>query len=408
MFKEEKFLEKNIKKIQEYKKNGYNNYEQIELKFWEWITTIFFRIEEKIKTKKNKSLFKEWFIKELNELYKDWISPTEYWKLQKKINELSWNNLNKFLKEIAIKWNKKIIKIKIHNIESNIIKEKINFFLHNYLNNSELKKHYKKAVLGIKWNISRYKFISQEVNKELKIDNWIKKYLQLFLPWLITVESKYNNSSYNKISWAFSMFQFTDRTFINQLIKWNLEKNKYLTEEDKKIIKKLKNMKFNQIIKDINYKKLKKSFKLSMKKLTISAILELEYIYEKLFYIIKKNKGKFEKYKVNTIDKISKKFNLNNEEKNKLIALLIINSYNSWVERIRILLLEFFKKHNNKEINKKYTALELFNKIRSFWLQNKTNWYWKDSAEYVLKVIAWYKALRILELESKKNKKRKH
>jgi len=152
MFKEQRFLEENIDRIQDYKKSdktkykdGYDKWETMERKFWEALTKIFFEIEEKLKTKEHKALFKEWFIEELNELYKDWLSPTEYRELEKVLTEMREN----------------INYINSYNIETEFRKtiERL------------VKSSFKKSITHLEWKI-----ISQEnIDKKDLIVEFIKE-----------------------------------------------------------------------------------------------------------------------------------------------------------------------------------------------------------------------------------------
>jgi len=142
MFKERSFLEKNIKKIQEYQKSGkdkyknwYDKWETIERQFWEWLTKIFFQIEEKLQTKKHKNLFRNWFIQELNNLYKDWLSPTEYKYLKEKLTKIQ-NELD-LLNSYKIESN---FKKHLQEIISNKYKENLKELELQIINGKEINK----------------------------------------------------------------------------------------------------------------------------------------------------------------------------------------------------------------------------------------------------------------------------
>lgn len=364
------------------------------------IEYINFTRKKKIKHSSLEKLVLEIDKKELNIILnntKKYIKNEMNFNIQFKTNQ--WEEIINFNTK---KYERKTIKHKSKKIEikeTNELIKKIKKYTNELMTNEVLLTHYNKKVV---WSqLSRYKYIEKEFEKINIKSELIKEELVKLMPWLVAQESKYNNNSLNINSWAFSMFQFTDINFKEQIKKWILEKNNYLSDEENRLIKKLQ--KVQEI--DINskdYINLKKRFKLSMKKLTESAKLDIEYIYHKLNFI--KNSNWEYKDELTLFWDIFKKVWLNNKnQKAKFISYMIINSYHSGTARIRILLKNFCEDYKWSKIN---NSLDLLKEITKYWFENK-KWllkgYDKESSEYVWRIISWVEAIKNLKKNNEDN-----
>ena len=310
-----------------------------------------------------------------------------------------------------IETEKEIEKIILEKVE-----KKINDFKKDFLRNKELKEHYNKEVLWVSPKTPRYIYIKEKI-KEYFEKYWKKNKdaipweilwnLALLSIWLVAEESKYNNDAKNPKTWAFSMFQITDNSLINQIKTWILERNSQLSEEERKKIKFLKNKPKEEILKSKYYNDLrtwlKYTIKKSMKKLVEYYILEMEYLWKKL-NIIKDEKWKEKKELTLFLGLFKKIWMTDIKEKRLFKTYMLINAYNAWPERIRILIKEFSKKYSWPKIN---NAKVLLYKISEFW-KKYIKWYWPQAADYVFKVIAWYRAVEELNKKDKKETIKNH
>jgi len=284
-------------------------------------------------------------------------------------------------------------------IKSKILKH--SDFLYN---KKPLRINYDRTIISKGKEIVLYKYIEKEFTK-IKLDE--SKGLLDIISGLPAQESLYNNDLVSSAG-AFSIFQFTNLNFIEQIKRWILDNNEFLTDDDRELLSNLKKVRNLSTVywKNKDYIKLKKSFISSEEKTVKSAVLYMEYINYKLNNIrIKNKKGKLETVKINNLEKLSELFWLSEIEKNKFKSYMIINSYNSWDLRIRILIKSFYEKYKtNKKIKlQKYTALSLLYFITSYWFNNeksKLKNYWYDSSTYVYKIMAARETLKKLEINN--------
>lgn len=159
------------------------------------------------------------------------------------------------------------------------------------------------------------------------------------------------------------------------------------------IQKQLKKDEYNILI-DKNYIKLKNSFKSSMLKITDSAITYIDHLYSRLTNL--------EWDKWNFLDDLTTLFWLKENEKNDFIAYMVVNSYNAWDSRIRVLIKNYYEKNkNNLNLhNKWHTAKSLLTLITTYWQNSEKGnlrWYWLEASNYTAKVIAANQAVEELE-----------
>ena len=297
-------------------------------------------------------------------------------------------------------------------LEANII-EKINKYTEELYENKKLKKYYKTPVIWSYPEISRVNYIKKIFNNinDIKdwlenIPKWIKEELLKIIAWLPAQESKYDNSALNTDSWAFWIFQFTNINFIDSIKSWRLLKCPFLNNEEKNQINILTKLDKSKIQENPLFKKLKKTFKSSMKKITWASASYFKVLYKKLTKITKVENSIFITTDRKILLDLIKIYNLNEIEKNKFIVYMMINWYNSGWERINILLSNFLKYNKYNNNNNNNNALSLLEEITTFWKKEKGNLvkYDINSSEYVWKVIAWNNAIKKLEKEELKNK----
>jgi hypothetical protein len=256
-----------------------------------------------------------------------------------KVKKRMWNQNYDFKIVFSLQnWKEETITLK-NNLEKEILK-KIKNYVPKLVWNSLLQKYYNKKVLWFSSSIWRSEYIKKEFLK-INLPKWIKDELIKIIPWLAAQESKYDNSTYNKESWAFWIFQFTDKNFIDSIKDWRLLKCEYLTKTEKNQIEEISNLSEKEIKNNSIYIKLKNSFKSSMKKITWSSVNYFDFLHTKLTKVTQKIDWKFITSDRKIFNKITSICWLNKKESEKFMVYMMINSYNTGWERINVLLGNF-------------------------------------------------------------------